>query len=733
MIRLILLIFTFSTTWHTYYNSEFIFDGCRVGDTLYLATNGGILKTIPLDTLRILQRYTNIDGLGSPIVNAIESDENGNLWAVSDHHLYFKSAGSSRFFEYSRIPFSDSLTWIQVNDPDVFISTNLRLIRINTRGTPEIFDDDIIYQYPLNELGISQGPIERVRVYGDSIYIVTPYVFVKSMVSEFPDSIILIPADSLPGSPGTQREILDYVRSGSFGAFLTKNAVLFEDYQGNWHIIQWAHYGDQHAWFCCYNTISAADSGVFVGLGGLVLAGNQFLRKLPVVFIDSTGYAEVKTPDSILCDSRFVHISTIIPVDGKIIIGTVCNQSSSIYHNNRKSGGVTWLFDGSWRYQRLGLLENNFITGIKKTPDGKIWIYSSYYKIPTYSSRLFVFDNGKFYPVGDFHHGYTVDLVLDVEIDRSGKVWVATNGNGIFKFNENGELLDHLFPGESIKAIGFTGDNRLVFTTEDGTFVHTESGDVNLSPFSHVLAISTDNGGNIWIGDENDGFEVFDRNFNLLVSSSSFPAISRITVRNIAHLGSIHYIATTEGIVVFEGFSLKGRILPDVWVYSLDIDPAGYLWALSYNGVYVIDTRDNSVKSFYSSLNSGFPVDSMGRDRAFDYMTIRDDILVDPEHGSVWIGTPAGLSRLRINLYENYSGGRNLKVIPSPVRSGDVYVTVSGINGHENVFLYRIDGTKVNVSFQRGKGFVRFKADELSPGTYFLVAGDKKISFSVVK
>ncbi len=731
MMELILLLLGFYTSWQTFYNSEMILDACRVRDTLYLATNGGILKTQLDDTLKVLYRYTNLDGLRSPVINSIKSDDRGNLWAISDHHLYFKPSTGSLFTEYPGLPLNDSLSWIELRGDWVFISTDLRIIKIDTRGTPAEFDDDLVYHYLLSDLGAGSAA-KRVRIFGDTIYIVTGSALSYAQVENFPNDLVVVPIDSLPA--GNLGEIRDFVKIGNIQAFLANNSVIFRDFQGTWKVIQWAYLGNDRVWFCCYNTISPADTGIFVGLGGLIARGNRFLRKLPVAFIDTTGRATVFSPDTILCNSDYVHISAVIPFAGKTIIGTVCNQSSSINHNNRKSGGITWIYDNGWRSQRLGLLENNFISGIKKTPDGKIWIYSSYYKIPTYSSRLFVYDHGTFMPVGDFNHGYSVDLVLDAEVDRDGNVWVATNGNGVFKFDSEGNLLEHMFSGESIRSIGFTSRGDLIYTSNDGTFVRTDNGEVALCPLTRVLSISTDGDGNIWIGDENDGFIVFDENYNTLVTSSDFPAISRITVRNIVHISETHYIATTEGIVLMEGLSFKGKILPDVWVYSLDVDPAGYLWALSISGIYVIDTRDNSIKAFFSSLNSGFPVQSMGRDRPFDFMTIRDDILVDPERGSVWVGTPSGLSRVQVNLYENYGIVHGvLKVIPSPVRPGDDYITISGINGDEPVFLYRIDGARVKVEFIRGDGFVRFRTDKLSPGTYFFLAGDKKVSFSVIK
>ena len=180
---------------------------------------------------------------------------------------------------------------------------------------------------------------------------------------------------------------------------------------------------------------------------------------------------------------------------------------------------------------------------------------------------------------------------------------------------------------------------------------------------------------------------------------------------------------------------METTILPGVVIRSLALDSHGYLWALTEEGVYVIDTRDFSIKYYFSTFNSGL----VGNTRDvgpnfFYYKLIRDDILIDETSHTVWIGSTHGVSVIKTDLYWNYAKEAASPIIfPSPVRPDDRFVTISGLNDKQRVSLYKMDGTKVKVKLERGKGFVRFETRNLSAGTYIVLVGDKKLLFSVIK
>ena len=738
MMAFILVILSFSINWTTFYNSEMLNGWARHGDTLYLATNGGILQAILRDSLIITKRFTNVDGLREPVINSITVDEYGNVWAIGDHHVFFKNGDA--FVPYDGLNFdNDSLTSIATAGDCIFISSITGIRIISMMGTPSNFGDDRIATYNSYNLPIESDSILKLRIMRDTLLFGTPREFCYSPLPGFPDSLVRIPSDSLPGAYGSRKTIRDFYKGPRVLAILTNNAVFLRDFQNNWHVIQSVNNGRTH-WFCGYHTISGINNDVYVGLGCLRDNANLPVRTLPLVKIDSTGNAAVLSPDSLVCDYP-PHVTQVIPISpDTLIIGTVCNHSYNLSFSERKCGGVTYTFhSGTWTAQNLGLLEINYISGIKKTSDGRIWLFSSLIYLPTYYSRLFYFDGKRFYPSGNFNHVFhdstgELDLLTDIEVDNTGRLWVATNHNGIFRID--GDSFDiHLYPSEFVKTIGFTGNNELVFTTNSGTFLHSETQDTRISSLTNVYSITHDQQGNLWLADISNGFEVYSPSHQLVLSSANFFSLTTQSFRCAAHMGSYHFLGSDNGIVVINGEKLETTILPGVVIRSLALDSHGYLWALTEEGVYVIDTRDFSIKYYFSTFNSGL----VGNTRDvgpnfFYYKLIRDDILVDENSHTVWIGSTHGVSVIKTDLYWNYAKEAASPIIfPSPVRSDDRFVTISGLNDKERVSLYKMDGTKVKVELERGKGFVRFETRNLSAGTYIVLVGDKKLLFSVIK
>ncbi len=737
----VLILLSFSITWQTYFNSEMINAHVEIGDTIFLGTNGGVLKTIMGDSIDILFRYTNLQGLKEPVINSMAADSRGNIWACSDHFVYFKKSGVDFFEEYPNVVTNgDSLISIVVRDDKVFIGSATGIRVILTNGTPDIFDDDIVQGYAGHQLPITSDTILIMRIFDDTLYFSTPNEICFGPVNSFPGELVRIPSDSLPGVNGQKKRVIDFYKGPDVFAILTKNGVLYRDRNANWRQIQNVEYNGHIYWFCGYHSLTGYGNEVLVGLSCFLDSQNNPLRKLGMVNIDLNGNVNILSPDSIRCIPA-AHVTHIVPVSQNFfIIGTVCNHTDNLYLSERKTGGYTFIFNnGTWKVQRLGEIEHNYISGVKRTSDGKIYFFTSYPHVANYSSRLFVFDGKRFETVGNFNHENndptgTLDLITDIEVDRTGKLWISTNHNGIFRLN--GDSLDiHLFPSEFVKTIGFTVDNRLIYTTNSGTFLHNRSGEVKISSLTDVYSISTDIRGHLWLGDISNGFEVLDRDFQLLFSSANYYFLPSQSVRSIIHMGTYHLIGTDNGIIILNGRKVDRIILSDVVVRSLALDPYGNLWALTESGLYVINTTDWAVLYFFSPLNSGLPSDT--RDvgpNSFYYKLIRNDIAVDPPRHSIWVGTTDGLARLNLNIFWNFTeSGSQPIVFPSPVRTGDRYITVSGLRDPGDIYIYGMDGSREKVDYIIGEGFVRIDVSRFAPGTYFILVDGKRLKFSVIK
>lgn len=713
----------------------------RVGDTLFLGTNGGILKVTVGDSINVLFRYTNLQGLKEPIVNSMDADPQGNIWACTDHVVYFKRGGQDYFEEYPNIVTNgDSLTSIVVRGDEIFVGSATGIRVILTNGTPSEFTDDVVRGYGRIILPITSDSILRIRIFDDTLYFSTPREICFGLADSFPEGLYRIPSDSLPGAIGERKRVIDFYKGTDVFAILTKTGVLYNGLDGVWEQIQNLNLSGQTYWFCGYHALTGIGNEVLVGLSCFLDSQNNPLNKLGVVKIDSTGVVSIFSPDSIVCTPNS-HVTHIIPLNHSFfIIGTVCNHMDNLDLSERKTGGFTWIFNnGVWEKQRLGLIEHNYISGIKRTPDGKVYFFTSYPHIANFSSRLFVFDGQNFRPLGNFNHEYndptgTLDLITDIEVDENGRLWIATNHDGIFRIS-NDSFDIHLFPSEFVKTIGFTKDNKLIYTTNSGTFLHSETAEEKISSLTDVYTITTDLCGHIWLGDVSNGFEVYNQNFSLLFSSDNFYFLPSQSVRSITHLGEYHLIGTDNGIIIIKDRKVDKIILPDVVVRSLVIGPYGYLWVLSESGLYVINTKDWSIKYFFSPLNSGLPADT--RDvgpNSFYYKLIRDDIAIDAPRHSVWVGTSEGLARLELNIFWNFSEKTSEPIIfPSPARTADRYITISGVKNIKDIHIFGMDGSKKKADYIIGDGFVRVNISNFAPGTYFIVVDGKKLKFSVIK
>ncbi len=66
------------TNWQTFTNGNYIYDLAIDGNTLWAATEGGVVKWDM--TAGTYVKYTNLDGLGNIRVNTVAIDSAGNKW-----------------------------------------------------------------------------------------------------------------------------------------------------------------------------------------------------------------------------------------------------------------------------------------------------------------------------------------------------------------------------------------------------------------------------------------------------------------------------------------------------------------------------------------------------------------------------------------------------------------------------------------------------------------------------
>ncbi len=290
-------------------------------------------------------------------------------------------------------------------------------------------------------------------------------------------------------------------------------------------------------------------------------------------------------------------------------------------------------------YSRL--LSDNRIYNINKDSKNHIWAgswggglfyFDSLDDIKENSPSNFVFSNENKYSLSN-------DIVYSFFEDKSGLIWIGTNGGGVNKLN----LLQN--------------DNRFLYFTGN-------PGSIGNDRFKFI---TIDQDENLWIGSYNTGLYIYDiknrrishfvndpDNFNS-ISDNVINSIFIDSRKNIWVLTNSGLDRFDAGENIFEHFYFTGETVTKL-IKGADPDPAyrsneifyavtedidGRLWLGTYNnGIYVWDMG--------SGETAHYTVDSPVGTRISDNMIYS---VASDKSGDVWIGTNNGLNR-----YDNETG-----------------------------------------------------------------------------
>jgi ligand-binding sensor domain-containing protein/serine phosphatase RsbU (regulator of sigma subunit) len=285
---------------------------------------------------------------------------------------------------------------------------------------------------------------------------------------------------------------------------------------------------DENLW------IGTGGSGLFVKTGSGSV--RQFYRS------EDSGADFIK---DIEMDNRNIWLATI---NGVVVL-------------DRKNGKVEKIFDIN------NGLPHNSINKILISHDGNTYI-------ATESDRLFKIDRDLNITSGTaVMAGSTINRILSFSQDRTGAVWVATRGNGVYKcFND------------SISSI--TRSNKL------------------MSNFCYSILADSEN--NIWIGHEK-GFSRFNQTSGTMkVYGTDFAksgvcnpgALFESASKNIL-------IGTTQGLIIYNRLNdRKSLSAPFNNINYITINEVRYNYRPSYSLPY---NKKYSVKVFYSGINFSAP------------------------------------------------------------------------------------------------------------------------------
>jgi ligand-binding sensor domain-containing protein/two-component sensor histidine kinase len=234
------------------------------------------------------------------------------------------------------------------------------------------------------------------------------------------------------------------------------------------------------------------------------------------------------------------------------------------------------------------------------------------------------------------HNGYTNDqsiafeTVWDLHEDREENLWVATNNNGLYRFNPSEEYFLNVHHNNRIKntpgegsALSFIEDNGTILMGAWGNGIYRYDSNFNNIPVGikgiaeknsvvvwHML--QANDGRTIWMGTQPGGLYKYDRKTRS-ARYYAVPAIENSTVCQLAEdrngnlwigtysRGLYKYTKTGQGYD-FTRHVEKINAVDARTINALCYDSSGNLMvATNTNGVYVIDTSTNRVLHHFST------------------------------------------------------------------------------------------------------------------------------------
>ncbi|MGQ1783676.1 MULTISPECIES: hybrid sensor histidine kinase/response regulator [unclassified Saccharicrinis] len=215
--------------------------------------------------------------------------------------------------------------------------------------------------------------------------------------------------------------------------------------------------------------------------------------------------------------------------------------------------------------------------------------------------------------------------------DRSGLLWVGTNGGGLNKLDLNEKKFDHYYQ-----------------TSNQGSLSHNK-----------IRALHEDKKGNLWIGTEGGGISFIHKG-KVGGYETGFEHIN--VSENVAQQNNVYCFANVPGddhkVIIGTGYPVKlalgkplpnGKIslqyLPEIVhnpVFKIFIDEDDNIWLATYQGgVYRMgyDTQTQTLDVYNHLTMNGNPKTSLSSN------VIRN--IIEDENGDILIGTDNGLNIIR--------------------------------------------------------------------------------------
>jgi ligand-binding sensor domain-containing protein len=722
---------TGTETWTTFTASDRMDHFALWGDTLWAATNDGLVRWDLRDTSYTI--FTKADGLIDNNILAIAVDKKGNVWCGT-------AGGVSRY---------NGKTWASFLQGDHFR---------NWRG----YENNIV---------IDKQGVVWVNSYGGLLaYDSSEWVLHNSCTGSIAldnDSNVVF----VSGGPIWTHDHNGWHEEQSIQTRFKEGAV-YVDRKGKLWVVEYdgdltANVGvwkyDGNTWTTYTEDDGLVDNNI-MDLVSDKNGGMWFATRGGISKFDGTTWKTFNFGD----DIPGYTVSTIcVAENGTVLAGTNCGViacsdgkkwKNLTGHNKPQSNrfndilidnnGILWAvlggegcnfimsYDGkSWKRhtERYGL-NNRWIDGLGMSRDGKVWTYGSYHP------AMFSLEISKTDTVWDNHY-FPIDnfwRFSPIRFDKSGALWAGVYGSGSshqgvirydsgkswYLYNNTDGLHSNLVTDIEIGPAGtvwFTSQDRSQNRGGITKYVHGKMTSLSVPDsidLEDIHEIEEDKNGNIWIG-----LNTFDIDNTREIARFDGKKWTTFTVKDGVgsnyfsdmHVDDAGFVwgCASGSVSRYDGTSWVSYDSTDGLVagvfYQIRQDPWGGLWFLSNRGV-----------SRYKN----------GRWRTF---TTKDGLcgnwvkgIAFGKEGAVWFATTNGLSRLVIN---DATGGIQPETakehkgfehdLTVTITNGHIAIPLAGLKTHApTVTVHTLDGRGVPVCRKAGTAMMTWDLSAVPAGVY---------------
>ncbi|HUV35693.1 MAG TPA: T9SS type A sorting domain-containing protein [Patescibacteria group bacterium] len=589
--------------WHVYYDASAVNRLTCIGDSLWCATNGGILLLDLTDTT--VTQY--IDGLGLPSshVTAVTVDGNGSVWAG------FVSGGVVRIDNIDTAPFvqrysaarelllSDSITAMAATGDDVYYGS--------TNGVAKFFDN-----FHSRESGLTEKT-EGVRIYdlfpqGDKLWI------------------------------GCENGVILFDRNTLFDTLYSIGSVVsLCEYEGNMHCV-----GDGGAlvfdgtnWLPLLPSWDKFPLAIASGGGELVCATKERAYRWTGSYwagIDAGGMKDLFAEKY---RTRWNDILTTVAVDrrGSPWVG-------GVFGNFNRGVYVAGYVEGEWQIRAPEAITHNDIVRIDVAPGEGVWVSTSQFGIsylsldgavqsytkmrvdmPSDPERLTYLYNNLAFLYDSQGYLWCNVLTFDLDMLKVNDPLVADDDEWAhFSMEDNRSITADRF----VRAKEDPAGNRWFLSDDEQQDLQIWGINIASADTTHWMSI------NPGVVPSMEGGSVFDCAFG---EQSVFLALRDYGVQEWM-TGGFDWasLSSTAGDIWRTIIGPTQLASTDLW--AIEIDAAGGLWIGTSSGVV--------------RYRSGV-LDSLTKKQSFSGEGLLGSIVYDLEldrYGVMWVATESGLNKI---------------------------------------------------------------------------------------